>query len=402
MILVASELCFLGEKIPPRLVGPVAGVPKFATSSSHSGCAHTHEKVLAIGLFLKYNINGVTIFNPLKVRGTYAKSRSMNDCILESNSMSDSIFSTYKAGENRITASILAVLRSLSLTRCEQILAALLEQSEFELIRFQNQPSRDGEGIPDAEIVSSCRLLIETKTKPNAVKVNQLERHLKRFDNSDERTKRLLVLTPDTKQPPQINKVKDLRLMWASFASLNQAIDELFEDKKEVISEREAFLLRELQTMLDNEELIGPSKDTLVIPARHAWPEYKEFYAYVCQANRSFKNVTHLAFYYGNKIHEFVPKILDSEESIEMRKGLHSGELGKLVDYLLGKKLREEGKTYKVVFLSPPDSPETVHLDKPVINDLVSARGVTTAFAQNQRYVELDALKKARKTSELC
>jgi len=109
-----------------------------------------------------------------------------------------------------------------------------------------------------------------------------------------------------------------------------------------------------------------------------------------------------MAFYHGNKIHEFVPKILDSEESVEMRKGLHSGELGKLVDYLLGKKLREEGKTYKVVFLSPPDSPETVHLDKPVINDLVSARGVTTAFTQNQRYVELDALKKARKTSELC
>ena len=99
--------------------------------------------------------------------------------------MSDSIFSTYKAGENRITASILAVLRSLSLTRCEQILAALLEQSEFELIRFQNQPSRDGKGIPDAEIVSSCRLLIETKTKPNDVIVNQLKRHLKRFDNSD-------------------------------------------------------------------------------------------------------------------------------------------------------------------------------------------------------------------------
>ena len=140
-------------------------------------------------------------------------------------------------------------------------------------------------------------------------------------------------------------------------------LNELFEDKKEVISEREAFLLRELQTMLDNEELIGPSKDTLVIPARHAWPEYKEFNAYVCQANRSFKNVTHLAFYHGNKIHELVPKILDSEESVEMRIGLHSGELGKLVDYLLETKLREEGKTYKVLFLSPPDSPETVHLD---------------------------------------
>jgi len=149
----------------------------------------------------------------------------------------------------------------------------LLEQSEFELIRFQNQPSRDGEGIPDAEIVSSCRLLIETKTKPNAVKVNQLERHLKRFDNSDERTKRLLVLTPDTKQPPQINKVKDLRLTWASFASLNQVIDELFEDKKEVISEREAFLLRELQTIM--KILLGHQKIRLLFQPDMLGPNIK-------------------------------------------------------------------------------------------------------------------------------
>ena len=44
-----------------------------------------------------------------------------------------SIFSTYSTGENRVTASFLAVLRSLSLDRMQRILGALLEQSEFEL-----------------------------------------------------------------------------------------------------------------------------------------------------------------------------------------------------------------------------------------------------------------------------
>lgn len=315
--------------------------------------------------------------------------------------MSDSIFSTYKAGENRVTASILAVLRSLSLNRCEQILSALLEQSEFELIRFQNQPSKGSEGVPDAEIISSCKLLIETKTKPNAVNAVQLRRHLERFKDGKEITQELLVLTPDTRQPKQIDEVADPRIAWASFASLDQAINELFEDKREVISEREAFLLRELQAMLDKENLIGTAKDTLVIPAKHAWPEYKEFNAYVCQANRSFKRVEYLAFYHGNKIHALVPKILDSSECVEMRKGLHTGKVGELVNYLLENNLREEGETYKILFLSPPDAPETVRLDKPIINDLVSASGVTTAFTQNQRYVELNALKKARKTSDL-
>ena len=83
--------------------------------------------------------------------------------------MSDSIFSTYRAGENRVTASILAVLRSLSLGRCQRILAALLEQSEFELVRFQNQPAKGSIGVPDAEISSSFRILVETKIKPNTL-----------------------------------------------------------------------------------------------------------------------------------------------------------------------------------------------------------------------------------------
>jgi len=38
--------------------------------------------------------------------------------------MGSSLFSTYSPGENRVTASILAVLRSLSLGRIERMLGA--------------------------------------------------------------------------------------------------------------------------------------------------------------------------------------------------------------------------------------------------------------------------------------
>ncbi len=84
--------------------------------------------------------------------------------------MGNNLFSTYKTGENRVTSSILAVVRSLSLGRIERILGALMEQSAFELVRFQNQPSRGAEGVPDAEIVGSCRLLVETKMERDAVR----------------------------------------------------------------------------------------------------------------------------------------------------------------------------------------------------------------------------------------
>jgi hypothetical protein len=56
--------------------------------------------------------------------------------------MGNNLFSTYKTGENRVTASILAVVRSLSLGRIERILGALMEQSAFELVRFQNAVAR--------------------------------------------------------------------------------------------------------------------------------------------------------------------------------------------------------------------------------------------------------------------
>ena len=202
-----------------------------------------------------------------------------------------SIFSTYSTGENRVTASFLAVLQSLSLGRIERLIGALLEQSEFQLVQFQNQPSKGGSGVPDAIIQSSCRLLVETKIKRNAVRAKQLERHLERLDVANEANRLLLVLTPDDARPSAFDALQDDRLVWASFAALDQAIDEMLDDKAEVISEREAFLLREFQTMLMAENLVGGANDVVVVPARHAWPEYEKYHAYVCQPDRPFQPV---------------------------------------------------------------------------------------------------------------
>src|SRR5262249_32453289 len=209
-------------------------------------------------------------------------------------------------GENRVTASILAVLRCLALPRIERILGALMEDADFQLVRFQNQPSKGGKGVPDAEIGSSCRLLFETKLVRNALNRLQLNRHLDRLKSSNEKDRLVLVLTPDDVRPDLIAEIGDDRLIWNSFAALDQAIDELLTDErseKEVISEREEFLLRELQKMLIAENLIGSSKDVLVIPARHAWPLYNETHAYICKAGRAFQPVKYIAFYAGNQIH---------------------------------------------------------------------------------------------------
>jgi len=311
------------------------------------------------------------------------------------------IFSTYSTGENRVTASFIAVLRSLSLDRIQRILGALLEQSEFELIKFENQPSKGGKGVPDAMIQSSCRLLIETKTKRHTVRLDQLRRHLKRLDLANEANCLLLVLTPDEGRPKAFDSLQDDRLVWASFAALDQAIDALLDDKAEVVSEREAFLLRELQYMLTAEHLIGGENDVVVVPARHAWPEYEKYHAYVCQPDRPFQPVTRMAFYSFGKIYPLVPRIIESHEHVVFVPGMEKGKMGALIDRMLKETTRKEGTAYKVMFLSPSDSPDTVTLKAPIPNDLKSESGRVTAFTQNQRYVALDRLRKAKKTSEL-
>ena len=315
--------------------------------------------------------------------------------------MPTNLFSTYSTGENRVTASFLAVLRSLSLDRIQRVLGALLEQSEFELVKFQNQPSKGAAGVPDAIIQSSCTLLIETKIKRNTANRKQLERHLKRLDGATESTCLLLVLTPDTSKPRVFDSIEDERLVWASFAALDQVIDEMLDDKAEVVSEREAFLLRELQNMLMTEKLIGSANDVVVVPARNAWPEYEKFHAYICQPDRPFQLVSRIAFYSFGHIYHLVPKILETHEHVDFVPSKHKGKMRELIAAVLTEERRKEGTAYKVMFLSAPDSSDTLVLEAPIPNNLTSNAGRTTAFTQNQRYVSLERLKVAKTTSDL-
>lgn len=313
------------------------------------------------------------------------------------------LFSTYSTGENRVTASILAVLRSLSIDHMQRLLGSLLEQSELELIKFTNQPSKGGQGVPDAEISGIFRILIETKTARNMVDEQQVRRHLQRLDRPSETIGTLLILTPDDQPPAILGKINDDRLAWTSFSLLYQAIDELLADTQEVVSEREAFLLRELQTMLLREKLVGNETDVVVVPARHAWPEYQRHSAYICQPGRFFQTVSYLAFYSNGKIWPLIPRILDVHEDVEWGEGLHQGTLGKIVDDVRKDcaSIRQDGLTYKVLILSTADSSDTVRLGGPIINDLVAKTGRTVAFTQNQRYVSLQEMLKAKLTSEL-
>ena len=142
--------------------------------------------------------------------------------------------------------------------------------------------------------------------------------------------------------------------------------------------------------------------------ARIALDEYLKYSAYICQPDRAFRDCVRMAFYTKNKIDRHVPKILGqieaiSRDEIERRTDLSDSDrarLRKLRNKMEPARSEDWGKRqYKIVFLTPPDSPDTLDLPGDIVNNLTSASGRGAPFTRGQRYVSLSRLEKGPKTT---
>lgn len=331
--------------------------------------------------------------------------------------MSNPLFSTYSQGENRVTASILAVFERISFALVESLLQTLCQESETNLLVFQNQPA-GVTSVPDAVVRASFAYWIETKIFPRRLERSQVERHLAALEAQPfAKQQRLILLTPDTATPPVVTEIGDPRLAWASFDNLVEAINALVrpgEDwvtsSRPVPTERERELLRELVRFLLSQGLVGAGDQVLVLAARFGLDEYLKYGVYMCQPNRAFQPSTHVAFYARGAVQPVVPKVLDQVEQVTLTtEGIHAvPDLSPAVQaWLLALVARLEtdrpdsrwGEEAKVLLLSAPDDDGTLRLPAPVVNDSVSAEGKPVAFVQGQRYVKLERLKAAPGTT---
>ncbi len=345
--------------------------------------------------------------------------------------MPSPLFSRYSQGENRVTASILAVFERISFSLVERILQILCGEPNLPLLEIKNQiKSRKADSVPDGAVQASFAYWIETKVVQNAIGLDhlledgrsvnrQLKAHLdalKGLKNAEK--KKLLVLTPDYEEPQAIASLNSDLVVWASFNDLYSAIAEITATDESWLtssfslpSEQERFLLRELVQMLLAEGLInsGKSDAVLIVPARQAIFDYREFSVYVCQSNRSFQPVEHIGFYHNGMIDRHIAKVIgqpieevnltleaieDSELDTEIKEKLRL-IVNKMKD---SKSLRYED-TLKVFFLSPPDSPDTIKLIQDIKNDLRNQAGRPFAFVQGQLYVALSALQRNQSTT---
>lgn len=299
---------------------------------------------------------------------------------------------------------MVAVFERIDLSSLREILALALEDPEIDLMTFRLQPGASSGTVPDGEIASNFRYLLEVKTEFGTLNEIQLRGHLAQLSGTatDER---LLAVTPDAAEPPLVTTIKaaDPRLTWFSFASLNRSISDVLEG--EWIRDDERLLLRELQHLFVEEGLLG-RQDTVLVAAGLAHGFYLKHAAYVCQQGRSFRSdVTHLGFYRKLKIECEIPRVVcvtddvlfTPDEAVRRRAIGNEVEvkLAELIEATLAEGSRIEGDIHKVFLLSAVGDPETVTLRSPI------AHKAGGAFVQYQRYVFLEDLSKAETTADL-
>src|SRR5207302_4107276 len=139
------------------------------------------------------------------------------------------------------------------------------------------------------------------------------------------------------------------------------------------------------QSSSENQNKIRNASDrVVVVPARSALDEYINCSAYICQPNRTFQQSVRMAFYTKNKIDRHIPKILGqieaiSRDEIETRTDLSDSDrarLRTLRNTMDSARSEDWGKRqYKIVFLTPPDSPDTLVLPHDVPNNLTAGNG---------------------------
>ncbi len=322
--------------------------------------------------------------------------------------MTTPLFSTYSQGENRVTATFLAVLERLSVLNMSRILGTLLDDRDFSVARFINQPKGDG-SIPDARIRTGHGILIETKRRRNEVRLDQIRSHLKAVFGDE----RLLVLTPDDNRPKSLNslsKEHQERVVWSNFGKLDNIVAEILNDKKSMPSEMEAFLLREFSKFLHKEGLaISSNERVIVVSAGKAWPRYngKSIYGDIRKPN--WKPSDHLAFYTRYEIKPIVPRIKSQVSPINITIDDEIGALDEyqkqVVEKLIENPVGQEDFNHPLLmlFLSGPDDRETMKLPIPIevdtINDKTGKR--EPLMMGGVRYVTLESLRNARYTSDL-
>ena len=140
----------------------------------------------------------------------------------------------------------------------------------------------------------------------------------------------------------------------------------------------------------------------VIVAAGTAWPFYRLAGGYVCQPGRTFRNAGRLGFYSRRQVHGVAARIERILPSVELspaeaaRRSLSIDPLDRRIGDIITAALSEdrESEVVQVVVLSSFRDEDTLKFE-PVLHE------GTHAWTQNQRYVRVGALMRAKTTEDL-
>lgn len=152
------------------------------------------------------------------------------------------------------------------------------------------------------------------------------------------------------------------------------------------------------------------SDDVLVVAGgKIAVADYLRHHAYICQPERSFRDVERIGFYRNGQIEPFFPRIRHRRKNVVFSRENAAvlrqtgaeldAEVADVIDRALDDPAdpRREGWPYQVFLLTLRDDPLTMTLTRPVKHRTL---GRGTAWTQGTRYASEEALRRNPETTD--
>jgi hypothetical protein len=168
-------------------------------------------------------------------------------------------------------------------------------------------------------------------------------------------------------------------------------------------------LMRTLTASSHQPPAVTGDEVLIVAGGKIAVADYLRHTAYICQPERSFRDVERIGFYRNGKIEPFFPRIRYRKMNIEWTRANAQAlrqngatldtEIADLIDGTLDDRgdARHEGRPYQVFLLTAPDDEQTLRIAQPIEH---RALGRGTAWTQGTRYASETALRRNPQTTD--
>lgn len=300
-----------------------------------------------------------------------------------------SIFGSYNQTENRVTATLLQILKIGGTEFIGKLMNQIEEidfpSSEINIVTQEREMHNVYDGMLDCNF--AFRVLVESKIEIGKINKKQLDGLIKNAVNP---TDYILFITPDNSKP-QILETKERPIYWTNWKRINEILKEINTNQEPL-----NFLINEYEKFLEFLKLlnvVSPEQRVQIAAGSYGEPIALKFGFYACQNYRTIKESRYLAFYNNRGIHSLFEILGEPINNCDLSKIDNNNVKQYLIDYEPNYSSRDKRQFYNLKLVD--DKLTIKHSGE-------NKKGKKTAFTMGVfRYTTIDKLKSAKTTEDL-